>query len=369
VDPEHTRKIDCIDSSSMMVGMGSEEGEILRLLCSRTQFSMAELWAFGSGSAGLDASLSKRFNHREAGLVRSGSTGRISLGSMAGAALSRSNTNMSQPGFLSRSNTNMSQPGFLSRSNTNMSVTSKDQMFLSFTGVSCMDALIREGASRDSANQGASRVEPEKPGDVETPENGAVRSHLCGHFPLVGEHEDVDGLFALMEQRRMDALLTSGQGLAGKIWQTTKCDWNILEHLCQDPEYPKDDLLPVYAKLFSAVLGVPVPHAENPRKLQGVVLLYLPYHASALDLAAESAAAAQYLDQGSNPQLFFFITQICQLLSAMRCVCVCSHVFVCVLMCLCVFSCVCVCSHVFVCVLMCSATTARARRLSKPLNN
>ena len=30
-------------------------------------------------------------------------------------------------------------------------------------------------------------------------------------------------------------------------------DWNILQHLKRDPEFPEHDLLDVYAKLFLAV--------------------------------------------------------------------------------------------------------------------
>ena len=36
----------------------STENEILRLLCANTKFKMAELWSFGNGSTGLDASIS-----------------------------------------------------------------------------------------------------------------------------------------------------------------------------------------------------------------------------------------------------------------------------------------------------------------------
>jgi hypothetical protein len=277
----------------IMVSSSAEEGEILRLLCARTQFSMAELWAFGSGSTGLDASVSMRGDksrhdrslHRAAGLARSGSRG--SLTDLAGAALSRSNTGMS---------------AFGSREPRNSS--------LYFTGVDCLDApmcTIGRSTSRESAMV----------------EQGAACSDQHRHFRWVGEHEDAGSLFATLEQKRLDTVLARGQGLAGKIWQSKRSEWHILQHLYQDPEYPQDDLLPVYAKLFSAVLGVPILNAE--KSVQGVVMLFLPYSASALELAAEAAAAAQYLDEGKNPHLYLLITQASQLLSAVRCAHLCQR--------------------------------------------
>ena len=79
----------------------SSEQDIVRWVCKNTRFVCAELWSFGNGSAGLDASVSASTKDKSlhkvapngiSGMKRSGSMSQMSnLGGMM-AALTRTNT-------------------------------------------------------------------------------------------------------------------------------------------------------------------------------------------------------------------------------------------------------------------------------------
>lgn len=97
-------------------------------------------------------------------------------------------------------------------------------------------------------------------------------------------------------------------------------DWSILQHLSNDPEMPKDDILPTYAKLFFAVLGLPILDPGAPDTLQGVLLLYLPYKDCDKDvvstLALQAEQAGQYLNPSINPNLAGFLQHANSVLTA-----------------------------------------------------
>ena len=79
----------------------SSEQDIVRWVCKNTRFVCADLWSFGNGSAGLDASVSASTKDKSlhkvapngiSGMKRSGSMSQMSnLGGMM-AALTRTNT-------------------------------------------------------------------------------------------------------------------------------------------------------------------------------------------------------------------------------------------------------------------------------------
>ena len=93
-----------------------------------------------------------------------------------------------------------------------------------------------------------------------------------------------------------------------------------MQHLSNDPEMPKDDILPTYAKLFFAVLGLPILDPVAPDTLQGVLLLYLPYKDCDEDvlstLASQAEKAGQYLNPSTNPNLAGFLQHANSVLAA-----------------------------------------------------
>jgi hypothetical protein len=153
----------------------------------------------------------------------------------------------------------------MSRTGTGMSRTGTgmpriSDKFLSYTGVGYTTTRF--------TRMGTKRVAAKRPQETHALAI-AAKERQQGPFPLIQDtNESVEGLQARLEQMRMDAVLRRGDGLPGKIWQTKTHNWSILPHLLQDPEYPQDDLLPIYAKLFAAAVGVPVRHASDPQKLQ-----------------------------------------------------------------------------------------------------
>jgi len=90
-----------IDAEEGMDLEMSSEQDIVRWVCKNTRFVCAELWSFGNGSAGLDASVSASTKDKSlhkvapngiSGMKRSGSVSQMSnFGGMM-AALTRTNT-------------------------------------------------------------------------------------------------------------------------------------------------------------------------------------------------------------------------------------------------------------------------------------
>ena len=186
----------------------------------------------------------------------------------------------------------MNSMGGTSRTGTHMSAV--DFKYLSFTGVGYTDLdYVNLGATRSGAKGAGPDIEA-----GQTDRNGQRRADARIHLPpipgparmpLMGEGETMQGLMSALEQRRLDASLTRGQGLPGSVWQTLAQDFVILPHLLDNPEHPRDDLLPLYAKLFLAALGIPIRSASATNKIQGVLMLYLPYTTADGDLVEQAA--------------------------------------------------------------------------------
>ena len=214
----------------------------------------------------------------------------------------------------------MNSMGGTSRTGTHMSAV--DCKYLSFTGVGYTDlAYVNLGATRSGAKGAGADIEA-----GQTDRNGQRRADASIHLPpipgparmpLMGEGETMQGLMSALEQRRLDASLTRGQGLPGSVWQTLAQDFVILPHLLDNPEHPRDDLLPLYAKLFLAALGIPIRSASATNKIQGVLMLYLPYNTADGDLVEQAAAAIKYLEPSIDSALSIFLSRASELLAAL----------------------------------------------------
>ena len=214
----------------------------------------------------------------------------------------------------------MNSMGGTSRTGTHMSAV--DCKYLSFTGVGYTDLdYVNLGATRSGAKGAGADIEA-----GQTDRNGQRRADARIHLPpipgparmpLMGEGETMQGLMSALEQRRLDASLTRGQGLPGSVWQTLAQDFVILPHLLDNPEHPRDDLLPLYAKLFLAALGIPIRSASATNKIQGVLMLYLPYTTADGDLVEQAASAIKYLEPSMDSALSIFLSRASELLAAL----------------------------------------------------
>ena len=132
----------------------------------------------------------------------------------------------------SGSNEFLASLGGLIRTGTGMSRGGACDKFLTFTGVGfASDQYLRVGSDREEARAA--------PPQAVHPLARAAKTPVQGQFPLLLETESLETVRALLEQRRLDAKLSRGDGLPGKIWQNKTESWHVLAHLWQDPEYPQ----------------------------------------------------------------------------------------------------------------------------------